>query len=154
MNTNKSNFAKATMICCESGDECVHPITGRSFYIIRTCEGMPPLPRVGSLDTRAYGTIGNQSALTPVGIRVGTIHDSLNRFSIQNPLFWVNCESAIPFFQRMIHLKPTFLENYVIFSHKMHVYLACLPNFCLFYYPINYKMMIKKNRFNESWFFF
>ena len=32
---------------------------------------------------------------------VGTIHDSLNQFSIQNHLFWVNRESAIHFVKRI-----------------------------------------------------
>ena len=33
--------------------------------------------------------------------RAGTIHDSLNRFLIQNPISGMNCESAIRFAQRI-----------------------------------------------------
>ena len=44
-------------------------------------------------------------------VRVGTIHDALNRFSSQNLLFWVNRESAIPFFKRIDSFKVTMFRK-------------------------------------------
>ena len=59
------------------------------------------LPRIEGTLIQHSRTHSSENALlrhlvAVVVFRVGTIQNYLNPFSIQNPLFWVNHESAIP----------------------------------------------------------